>query len=83
MRAKKRRVMERGFDNARSLLLAVHASGRPQLMNEINIGEVCYITAKNWSIDQAEDFLHRLETLPIKSVANPFADVLEAARTKT
>ena len=51
-------------------------------MNEINIGEVYYITAKDRSMDQAEAFLHRLEMLPIEPVANSFADVLEAARIK-
>ena len=51
-------------------------------MSEINIGEVYYITAKDRSIEQAEEFLHRLETLPIRPVANSFADVVEAARIK-
>ena len=51
-------------------------------MNEINIGEVYYMTAKDRSIEQAEDFLHRLETLPIQAVANSFAAVLEAAKLK-
>ena len=51
-------------------------------MNEINIGEVYYITAKERSVERAEEFLHRLEMLPIKPIPNSFADVLEAARIK-
>ena len=51
-------------------------------MNEINVGEVFYIIAKARSLEKAEDFLHRLATLPIKPVSNTFPDVLEAARVK-
>ena len=51
-------------------------------MNEINVGEVFYIIAKTRSLERAEDFLHRLETLPITPVSNTFTDVLEAARVK-
>jgi ribonuclease VapC len=51
-------------------------------MNEINIGEVYYIIAKGRALDQAEDFLQRLETLPIQPLGNTFHDVLEAAKVK-
>jgi len=40
------------------------------------------VTAKDRSPEHAEDFLHRLELLPIQAVGNSFADVLEAARLK-
>lgn len=73
---------ERGFEKVRSLLRAAEASSEPLLMNEINIGEVYYVTAKDRSVERAEEFLHRLETLPILPVSNSFADVLEAARIK-
>ena len=73
---------ERGFEKVKSLLRAAEATGEPLLMNEINIGEVYYITAKDRSMEQAEEFLHRLETLPIQPIVNSFADVLEAARIK-
>lgn len=33
-------------------------------------------------MEHAEEFLRRLETLPIQRVANAFADILEAARMK-
>ncbi|OGB91389.1 MAG: hypothetical protein A3G35_03565 [candidate division NC10 bacterium RIFCSPLOWO2_12_FULL_66_18] len=73
---------ERGFEKVKSLLRAAEASSEPLLMNEINIGEVYYVTAKDRSVERAEEFLHRLETLPILPVSNSFADVLEAARIK-
>ena len=73
---------ESGSEKVKSLLQAARRSKEPLLMNEINIGEVYYMTAKDRSLDQAEDFLHRLETLPIQAVANSFAAVLEAAKLK-
>lgn len=73
---------ERGFEKVRSLLRAAETTSEPLLMNEINIGEVYYVTAKDRSVERAEEFLHRLETLPIQPVSNSFADVLEAARIK-
>jgi len=73
---------ERGFERVKTLLRTAESSAEPLLMNEINIGEVYYITAKDRSMEQAEEFLHRLETLPIQPVTNSFADVLEAARIK-
>ncbi|MBI4841900.1 MAG: type II toxin-antitoxin system VapC family toxin [candidate division NC10 bacterium] len=73
---------ERGFEKVKSLLRAAETTSEPLLMNEINIGEVYYVTAKDRSVERAEEFLHRLETLPILPVSNSFADVLEAARIK-
>ena len=73
---------ENGFEKVRSLLNAARDSNRHLLMNEINIGEVYYVTAKGRSLEQAEDFLRRLETLPIQPVSNTFSDVLEAARLR-
>ncbi len=73
---------ERGFEKVRSLLRTARASSEPLLMNEITIGEAYYVTAKDRSMDHAEEFLRRLETLPIQPVSNSFANVLEAARVK-
>lgn len=73
---------ERGFEKVKSLLRTAEASAEPLLMNEINIGEAYYVIAKNRSLEQAEEFVHRLETLPIQPVPNSFADVLEAAKIK-
>lgn len=73
---------ESGFEKVKSLLREAERSKEPLLMNEINIGEVYHMTAKDRSLEQAEDFLHRLETLPIQAVANSFTAVLEAAKLK-
>jgi len=73
---------EKGFEKVRALLHAAESSGEPLLMHEINIGEVYYIIAKARSPQKAEEFLHRLETLPIQPVANAFSDVLAAAKLK-
>jgi ribonuclease VapC len=73
---------ESGFEKVRSLLREAQRSSEPLLMNEINIGEVYYITAKERSFELADDFLNRLETLSIQTVPNSFADVLDAARLK-
>jgi ribonuclease VapC len=73
---------ERGFEKIRALLHEVQASDGSLLMNEINVGEVYYLTAKERSLDTAERFLHVLETLPIQVVANTFPQVLDAARLK-
>ena len=73
---------EKGFEKVRDLMRTAEASGELLLMNEINIGEVYYITAKERSLEKAEEVLHRLETLPIQRVSNAFAEVLAAARIK-
>jgi predicted nucleic acid-binding protein len=73
---------EAGFEKVRTLLRTAETASEPLLMNEINVGEVFYIIAKTRSLERAEDFLHRLETLPITPVSNTFTDVLEAARVK-
>ncbi|MBI4277756.1 MAG: type II toxin-antitoxin system VapC family toxin [Armatimonadetes bacterium] len=73
---------ERGCERVRHLLREARASAEPVLMNEINIGEVYYVTARARSPEQAEAVLHRLETLPIQPVSNAFPDVIEAARIK-
>ena len=73
---------ESGFEKVRSLLREAQRSNEPLLMNEINIGEVYYITARERSSELAEDFLNRLQTLSIQTVPNSFADVLDAARIK-
>ena len=73
---------EPGFEKVRTLLRTAETASEPLLMNEINVGEVFYIIAKARSLEKAEDFLHRLATLPIQPVSNVFPDVLEAARVK-
>ena len=73
---------ENGFAKVRELLRSARASGQRLLMNEINIGEVYYIIAKGRSLELAEEFLRRLETLPIQRLGNTFEEILAAAKLK-
>lgn len=73
---------ESGFETVRALLRNAEASDRPAIMNEINVGEVYYRTAKDRSTAKAEAFLRILETLPIQVRGNTLQQVLEAARLK-
>ncbi len=65
-------------------ILASHQEGEEDLlMNEINVGEVYYILARERSLDAAEYFLHDiLQSLAIKVIPNSFSDVIEAAKIK-
>jgi len=64
--------------------LASHQEGEEDLlMNEINVGEVYYILARERSLDAAEYFLHDiLQALAIKITPNSLSDVIEAAKIK-
>ncbi len=73
---------EPGFETVRALLRNAEATNRPAIMNEINVGEVYYRTAKGRSPAQADACLRILETLPIQVLGNTFPQVLEAARLK-
>jgi predicted nucleic acid-binding protein len=73
---------EPGYEAVRALLRDAEASNRPALINEINVGEVYYRTAKDRSTAKADACLSVLETLPIRIVGNTFAQVLDAARLK-
>ncbi len=73
---------EAGYDTVRALLREAESSGDSLLMNEINVGEVYYLTAKERSVGKAEGALHFLEALPIRILGNTFPQVLEAARLK-
>ncbi len=73
---------ERGCESVRPLLHDAAASGVPLPMNEINLGEVYYLVAKERALQKAEECLHRPETLPIRVLANAFSQVLDAARLR-
>jgi uncharacterized protein len=66
----------------RDLLHAAEAAEDAILMNEINVGEVYYLTARRRSQPAADAFLEMLSGLPIERVPNTFADVIAAARLK-
>jgi ribonuclease VapC len=73
---------EPGFETVRALLRNAEATDLPAIMNEINVGEVYYRTAKGRSPAKAEAFLRVLETLPVRVLGNTFPQVIEAARLK-
>ena len=71
---------ERGFEKIKRLLAAedVHL-----LINDINVGEVYYIIARERGSAQADDFVDMiLSSLPITVAANSLQEVIEAARIK-
>lgn len=58
-------------------------AGDSILMNEINIGETFYILYRNRGQERADYFLETiLPGLPIRSLANDFELVIEAAKIK-
>jgi len=73
---------ERGFESVRDLFRAAQARRQPLLINEINIGEVFYRTAKEKSPERAEAVLKSLYALPVHRLSNTYDQVLAAARLK-
>lgn len=65
-------------------ILASHQKGEEDLViNEVNVGEVYYILARERSPDAAEYFLHDiLPALDIMIAPNALPDVIEAAKIK-
>ena len=51
-------------------------------MNEVNLGEVYYRTAKQRSVERAEAVLDYIATLPLRTLGNTYDQVLAAARLK-
>ena len=71
--------MEGKYKKVKDLL----ASDEVLLINDINVGEVFYVLAKERGVEKAEYFVNTvLPNLPIKVVPNTLQDVLEAARIK-
>lgn len=73
---------EDGAETVAELLRSAQRDALPLLMNDINVGEVYYIVAKERSPEAAERVLDHLETLPLEVVGNTLDEVLEAARIK-
>lgn len=72
--------MESKYEKVKGLMVAEDTL---LLMNEINVGEVFYILARERGVENAEYFISAiLPSLPIKRVPNSFEDVVEAARIK-
>ncbi len=73
---------EGGFEKVRDLLRSARAKKESLLVNEVNIGEVYYRTARQRSVERAEAVLDHLSTLPIRTLGNTYEQVLAAARLK-
>ena len=74
---------EPGYEVVKEALLDAQTSGRPLLMNEINVGETYSILARRRNSDGAEYFLDTiLAGLPVEIVSNDFDRVIAAARIK-
>ena len=72
--------MESKYEKVKGLMAAEDTL---LLMNEINLGEVFYILARERGIENGEYFISAiLPSLPIKRVPNSFEDIVEAARIK-
>ena len=74
---------EKNFQKIKKVLSEAQSSGRPLLMNEINIGETYYILYRKRSQEKAEFFLDTvLPGLSITVLSNSFEDIMAAARIK-
>ncbi len=62
---------ESGFERVRALLREAEASGEPALMNEINVGEVYYLTAKKRSSPRPTNSFISSRHFPSASSAIP------------
>ena len=75
---------EEGFKKIKAELIKAAENKCPILANEINIGEVCYISLRNKLIsdDDLERFIQILLNLPISPIPADFNLILEASKIK-
>ncbi len=74
---------EESFQKVQEALYEAQISGRPLLMNEINVGETYYILYRKRDREKADFFLDTvLVGLPIRVLPNSFEDVVSSARLK-
>jgi uncharacterized protein len=74
---------EESFQKVQEALYEAQISGRPLLMNEINVGETYYILYRKRDREKADFFLDTvLVSLPIRVLPNSFEDVVSSARLK-
>ena len=71
---------EKGYKKVKDLL---HSDGSELMINDVNLGEVFYILAKERGIQQAEYFIKVIfPSLPLRNVSNTLSDVIDAAKIK-
>jgi len=74
---------EKGFEKVHDVMSEAQKSGDSVLMNEINVGEIYYILFRKRGPEKADYFIETiLASLPILTVSNGFADVINAAKIK-
>jgi uncharacterized protein len=72
---------EKNYEPVKILLSS--ADKMPVIMNELNVGEVYYIIARERGLEHADYFLQLvLPNLPIKIITNSFSNIIEASRIK-
>ena len=74
---------ERNYQKVKEILISCQKEQTELFLNEINVGEVYYILARERSLDAAEYFLNDiLPALGITIVPNSLADIIETAKIK-
>lgn len=70
-------------DNYQKVVHIISSEDVLSMINEINLGEVFYILARERGAEKAEYFMNTiLPSLAIRRIPNSFEDILEAARIK-
>jgi predicted nucleic acid-binding protein len=73
---------EAGADRVEALLTQAEKGNIQALMNEINLGEIYYITARRMGADFARRFLDHFSTLAVERVPASWEIILSAADLK-
>jgi predicted nucleic acid-binding protein len=73
---------EAGADRVEALLTEAEKGNIHAFMNEINVGEIYYITARHMGADLAKRFLDHFSTLAIERVPASWGIILSAADLK-
>jgi len=73
---------EKNYEKVKQALISAEQTKIPLLMNEINIGEVCYIALRTRLTANLDDFLSLFLSLPIQPAKVDFDLIKEAAKIK-
>jgi len=73
---------EKNYEKVKQALISAEQTKIPLLMNEINIGEVCYIALRTRLTANLDDFLSLFLSLPIQPATVDFDLIKEAAKIK-
>ena len=73
---------EPGADRVETILRSAQRGAVKAVMNEINLGEVYYLTIRRIGLEPAKDNLERLLTLPIEIISPDSELIMKAAEIK-